>query len=71
MRLEIEGLLYRELTVGRISCDVWPDRHGNVDEEEPEGDERNEVVEVVRPIHDKTQHDDEKVHPEHHLENQT
>ena len=50
---------------------MWPDRHGDVDEEEPEGHEWNEVVEVVRPIHDKTQHDDEKVHSEHHLEQQT
>lgn len=56
------------LTISRVRRDVWPDRHSDVNEQEPERDERHEVVELVWPIHDKTQNDDEKVHPEHHLE---
>ena len=46
-----------------------PDRHGNVDEQEPEGDERHKVVELVRTIHDEAQNDDKEIHSEHHLGN--
>ena len=55
------------VTVDGGGGDVGPDGHRDVCEQEADGDERDEVVELVRTVHHEAQHDDEHVHPEQHL----
>jgi len=45
------------LTVNGGSGDARPDGHGDVDEDEPERDERHKIIELIGTIHHETQHD--------------
>jgi len=55
------------LTVDRRRRDARPDGHEDVDDDEPERDERHKVVELIRTIHHQTQDDDEEVETNQHL----
>ena len=46
---------------------MGPYGHGDVTHEEPEGDERHEVVELVGSVHDETQRHHQAVVTEQHL----
>ena len=41
---------------------------GHVHHRVPEGDQRNEVVELIRSIHHQAEDDDQEIHAEHHLQ---
>lgn len=56
-----------QLTVSRGCRYPRPHRHGNIEEYEPEGHQGNKVIELVRPVHHKTQYYDQKIETEHHL----
>ena len=58
------------LTFNRFLHDVRPNGHEEVNDEEPEGHEGNKVVELIRAVHHKTQHNHQKVPPEYHLHKQ-
>ena len=56
------------LTIDWGWCDVRPDRHGEVHDDKPKRHQRDKVVELIRPIHHKTEHDNQEIHAEHNLE---
>ena len=47
---------------------MWPHCHGNVTNDEPEGDERYEVVELVGSVHHETEHDHQQVQTKQNLQ---
>ena len=55
-------------TVGLLLQDLRPHGQRGVDDDKPEGDQRDEVIELVRSVHHYAQHHDQEVQPEKHLE---
>lgn len=55
------------LTVGFLLQDLRPHGQHGVDDDKPEGDQRDKVIELVRPVHHHTQNQDQEVQTEKHL----
>lgn len=49
--------------------DLWPQCHKCINHHEPEGDQRNKIVELVRPIHHYTEDHHQEVQAEQDLSN--
>lgn len=54
-------------TVGLLLKDLRPHGHCSVDDDKPESDQRNKIIELVGPVHYYTQHQDQEVKTEKHL----
>lgn len=48
-------------TVGLLLKDLRPHGHRGVDDDKPEGDQWDKVIELVRSVHYHTQHQDQEV----------
>ena len=64
---DTSNLFHVSLTFHWLLRDVRPNGHDQVDDEEPEGHQGHEVVELIGAVHDEAQHHHQKVQSEQHL----
>ena len=51
-----------------LARDNWRGEKEAVEDQVPEGDQRDKIVELIRPVHTQAQHDGEEVHLEQDLD---